>query len=247
LPVFLIMLAIAPVIGSFLGVLAQRLPEGRSVAWSRSACDRCGHVLAPADLVPIGSWLALRGLCRYCRAPIGRFTLAIELAAVGVVAWAALQTSGWALVADCFLGWMLLALAAVDWRAFILPDSLTLPLLASGLAVASWLRPPWVDHLIGAAAGFVVFWFLALVYRLLRGREGLGLGDAKLLAALGAWLSWQGLPTVLLWASMLGLGFALVRAAAGMGLRLSDRIPFGVFLAGGGWLVWLYRPPWLGW
>jgi leader peptidase (prepilin peptidase)/N-methyltransferase len=91
-------------------------------------------------------------------------------------------------------------------------------------------------------AGFAVLGAISLLYRRLRHREGLGLGDAKLLAALGAWVSWQGLPTVLLWGSMLGLVFALVRSAMGRGLQWSDRIPFGVFLGAGGWLVWLYGP-----
>ena len=243
MPMFWIMLVASPFIGSFLGVLALRLPEGRSFAVSRSACDHCGHVLAVRDLVPIASFLALRGRCRYCRAPIGGFVLVIELVAMLVAGWAGMQVSGWILVASCLLGWMLLLLAAIDWRVQLLPDVLTLPLLMAGLAVTYFVSPEtWSDHLIGAVAGFVVLGAIALLYRRLRHREGLGLGDAKLLAALGAWVAWQGLPTVLLWGSMLGLVFALVRSMTGRGLQWSDRIPFGVFLAAGGWLVWLYGP-----
>jgi leader peptidase (prepilin peptidase)/N-methyltransferase len=238
-----IMIVVAPFIGSFLGVLALRLPEGRSVGWSRSACDGCGHRLAPADLVPIASYVGLRGRCRYCRAPIGRFALAIEFAALGVAVWADLETSGPLLVVTCIFGWMLLLLAAVDWRVQLLPDVITLPLLFLGLAAAFHFdRASWSDHLIGAVAGFGLLAIVAVFYRRLRGREGLGFGDAKLLAAIGAWVSWQGLPTALLWGSVLGLAFALARAARGGGLRLSDRLPFGVFLAAGGWLVWLYGP-----
>jgi leader peptidase (prepilin peptidase)/N-methyltransferase len=160
-----------------------------------------------------------------------------------VAGWAGMQISGWILVASCLFGWMLLLLAAIDWRVQLLPDVLTLPLLIAGLAVAYFVSPEtWSDHLIGAVAGFAVLGAISLLYRRLRHREGLGLGDAKLLAALGAWVSWQGLPTVLLWGSMLGLVFALVRSAMGRGLQWSDRIPFGVFLGAGGWLVWLYGP-----
>jgi leader peptidase (prepilin peptidase)/N-methyltransferase len=240
---FWIMVAVAPFIGSFLGVLALRLPEARPVGWARSSCDRCGHVLTARDLVPIASYAFLRGRCRYCRQRIGSFALAMELGSIAVALWAGLETSGWILVASCVLGWTLLLLAVIDWRTQLLPDAVTLPLLAFGLLAAVALNPEtWLDRVIGAAAGFAALAFLAMAYARLRGREGLGLGDAKLLAALGAWVSWQGLPTVILWGSVLGLVFALVRAGAGKGLRLSDRLPFGVFLAAGGWLVWLYGP-----
>jgi leader peptidase (prepilin peptidase)/N-methyltransferase len=243
LPVAVAMLAAAPFIGSFLGVLALRLPEGQPVAWSRSACTNCGHVLAPADLVPIASYLFLRGRCRYCRAEIGRFALMIECAAFLVAAWAAIQTSGWVIAATCLFGWMLLLLAVIDWQVQLLPDVITFPLLIIGLAVSYVLvRDRLTDHLIGAIAGFMIFALAGLAYRRLRGREGLGLGDAKLLAGIGAWVSWTGLPTVVLWGSIFGLVFALARAATGRGIELTDRLPFGTFLAAGGWLVWLYGP-----
>jgi leader peptidase (prepilin peptidase) / N-methyltransferase len=239
----LIAIAIAPFMGSFLGVVALRLPEGQAIGWSRSACERCGHVLSAGDLVPIASFIALRGRCRYCRAGIGGFVLVIELAALAVAVWAGLETSGWILAVTCALGWTLLLLAAIDWRVQLLPDVISLPLLAAGLSAAFFFaRESWLDHLIGAAAGFLALALISQLYRLLRGREGLGLGDAKLLAALGAWVAWEGLPTILLWGSLLGLLFALGRAVTGGSVRLSDRLPFGVFLASGGWLVWLYGP-----
>jgi leader peptidase (prepilin peptidase)/N-methyltransferase len=226
----LIAIVFAPFIGSFLGVVALRLPEDRAIGWSRSACERCGHVLSAGDLVPIASFIALRGRCRYCRAQIGGFALVIELAALAVAVWAGLETSGWILAVTCVFGWTLLLLAVIDWRVQLLPDVITLPLLAAGLSAAFFF------------AGFMVLAFISQLYRVLRGREGLGLGDAKLLAALGAWVAWEGLPTVLLWGSLLGLLFALGRAVTGGSVRLSDRLPFGVFLASGGWLVWLYGP-----
>jgi leader peptidase (prepilin peptidase)/N-methyltransferase len=160
-----------------------------------------------------------------------------------VVAWAALQTSGPILVATCVFGWALLLLAVTDWRALLLPDVATFPLTLFGLLASFTLQlGPWRDHALGAAAGFASLALLAWLYRRLRHREGLGLGDAKLSAAIGAWVGWQGLPTMLLWGSMLGLLFAIALSLQGMRLRLSDRLPFGVFLAAGGWLVWLYGP-----
>lgn len=241
--IWFVAIAVAPFVGSFLGVLALRIPERRPVAWSRSACDSCGHVLAAADLVPFASYLALRGRCRYCGTRIGTYALAMELGALAVAVWAGFYTVGPVLVASCVLGWFLVLLAVTDWRALLLPDVLTLPLLVLGFGATFAIAPQaWADHAIGAVAGFVLLAAVALAYRRLRGREGLGLGDAKLLAALGAWVSWQGLPTILLLGSMLGLAFALARAALGRGLDLSDRLPFGVFLAAGGWLVWLYGP-----
>jgi leader peptidase (prepilin peptidase)/N-methyltransferase len=238
-----IMAAAAPFIGSFLGVVALRLPRRRPLALSRSECDRCGHVLAAPDLVPIASYVWLGGRCRYCRAPIGGLLLLFECGALAMAIWAALVISGPVLVAGCVLGWSLLLLAVIDWREQFLPDVVTLPLLVAGLIVSYLLMSgSWPAHAIGAAVGFAGLALLALIYRILRGREGIGLGDAKLMAALGAWVSWEGLPTVLLWGSVLGLVVALAQAIRGGTLHLTDRVPFGTFLAAGGWLVWLYGP-----
>lgn len=240
----LVMLLVAPVIGSFLGAMAIRIPEGRPLLWARSQCESCGQVLSASELVPIASFLWLKGRCRRCGAAIGSFPLAMEFAAIAVVAWSATLGAGSPIfLASCIFGWMLLLLAAIDWRVQLLPDVLTLPLMLTGL-IASFLLPlaPWQDHAIGAAAGFVVLAVIASLYHRLRKREGLGLGDAKLAAAIGAWVGWQSLPTMLLWGSMLGLLFAVALSLAGRRLQLSDRLPFGVFLAAGGWLVWLYGP-----
>jgi len=239
----LVMLVAAPVIGSFLGAMAMRVPEGRPVVWARSECEHCGRALQVRELVPVASFLWLKGRCRGCGAPIGAFPLVMELTAIAVVAWAAVETGGAIFLASCILGWTLLLLAAIDWRVQLLPDLLTLPLMLAGLA-ASFVLPLglWRDHAIGAVAGFAGLALVAWAYRALRKREGLGLGDAKLAAAIGAWIAWQGLPTMLLWGSMLGLLFAVALSLGGRRLRLSDRLPFGVFLAAGGWLVWLYGP-----
>src|SRR5262245_49760787 len=110
IPAWIILAVIAPFIGSFIGVLAMRLPEGRSVIAGRSQCDHCGHVLGARDLVPFASWLWLRGKCRYCDKAISALYPAIELAALAIVVWAATATGGLVLIASCILGWTLLAL-----------------------------------------------------------------------------------------------------------------------------------------
>ncbi len=168
---------IAPVIGSFLGVLVRRLPAGGAVAWDRSRCEACGHVLGPADMVPLASYVLQRGKCRYCRAPIDRFHPAIELAALAVAAWAATLDEGARLWADCVLGWTLLALTWIDAEHMILPDVLTLPLVLLGLGWTGFAEPGALfDHALGAAAGWLLFATVSLAYRRLRGRDGLGEG-----------------------------------------------------------------------
>ncbi len=233
----------APFVGSFLALLVVRLPAGEGVVLGRSACLDCGHALGIADLIPVASWLASRGRCRHCGARIPLLYPAVEGAALGLALWASLVVSGWLLWASCALGWSLLALAAIDWRAELLPDAITLPLAALGLAVAYALGPQVaLDHAIGAALGFAAFAVVRALYARLRGREGMGLGDAKLLAAAGAWVSWHGLPGVVLMATMAALVAALARGAAAGGVRADSRVPFGPFLALGTWLTWLYGP-----
>lgn len=238
-----VLLLAAPFIGSFLGVLVVRLEDGRPILRGRSACDACGHALGLVDLFPLGSWIASRARCRHCGARLSGFYPAVEIAALAIVAWAATQTSGTVLIVSCVLGWALLTLAVVDWRAFILPDALTVFLLLSGLAAAfAFDRYQMLDHAIGALIGFSTFATIGVVYRVLRGRSGLGLGDAKLMAGAGAWLGWQALPTVILFGAVFGLTSVLIRSIAGHPLRLTDRLPFGAYLAAAAWLVWLYGP-----
>jgi leader peptidase (prepilin peptidase)/N-methyltransferase len=195
------------------------------------------------DLVPLLSFVWLKGRCRVCAAHIARFHPAIELAALLVAIWAALSANGAILWMTCLLGWTLLALATIDFRHYLLPDFLTLPLIPIGL-VAAWLTDPStvVDNLIGAASGLIFVIALRYVYGLIRHREGIGLGDAKLLAAAGAWVGWMGLPSVVLIAALSGLAFAAGLRVAGKSLSATDRVPFGVFLSFGLWIVWLYGP-----
>lgn len=252
-PYWLFPVLAAPFVGSFLGVLIARLPVGGRVVFARSVCQTCDHPLGPADLVPVFSWLASRGRCRHCGAAIGAVTIGVELAALALAVWAATVVSGWLLWASCALGWTLLALSVIDWRHQTLPDQLTLPLLACGLAVAFALHADSLaNHAAGAAAGFAAFALIGWTYHRLRGREGLGLGDAKLLAAAGAWVSWTGLPGVVLTAAVTALAVAFARALAGRALagralagralRADTRLALGPYLALGTWLVWLYGP-----
>ena len=233
----------APFIGSFLGVVVTRARLPQSILTGRSACDRCGHKLAAVDLVPLASWLALRGRCRHCGQGLSAFYPVIELAALGVALWSAWLAADWLLWPSCLLGWLLLALAAIDLRCFLLPDFLTLPLLAGGLLLWAAGEPTSLaSHAIGAAAGLAFVLALRQAYWLLRRREGIGLGDAKLLGAAGAWVSWEGLPSVLLVASVAALASTLLRYKRGSSISLVDRVPFGAFLCLGIWLVWLYGP-----
>jgi leader peptidase (prepilin peptidase) / N-methyltransferase len=237
-------LVAGPFVGSFLGVVVERLPAGRPLASGRSRCDACGATLGAKDLVPIASWLWQRGRCAHCRAELSAFYPIIELAALAVAASAALLVSGWLLLVSCLLGWTLLTLAAIDQRHFLLPDILTLPLIPAGLLVAFALDPALVtSHLVGALAGFAAFAAIAFVYKRLRRREGLGLGDAKLLAAAGAWLGWQALPGVVVIAAVCALAVALARAVMGDRLSATTKIAFGSYLALAFWLIWLLGPP----
>jgi len=232
---------LAPVIGSFLGVLVLRLPKGRPVVLARSVCDHCGHRLGSRDLIPLLSFALLRGRCRYCGTAIGSFPLTIELAALGVAAWAACTVSSSELWWTCVLGWILLTAAWIDLHTLILPDVLTLPLMLIGLIATAATNPDaLLDHALAAALGYLSLAAVAWIYRALRGRDGLGMGDAKLLGAIGAWIGLSELPFALLIAACAGLAAAGAAALAGKRVTPVTAIPFGPFLAVSGWLLWLY-------
>jgi leader peptidase (prepilin peptidase)/N-methyltransferase len=233
----------APFVGSFLAALAYRLPRGLGFVGGRSRCDGCGARLGIAELIPIVSWLWARGRCRHCGGAIAIDNLALEIAALGLAAWAGWVMEGWLIWATCGLGWCLLACAAIDFRHLLLPDGLTLPLLVAGLGVAGALAPGnLAGHALGAIAGFSVFAAIAWVYRRARGRDGLGLGDAKLVAALGAWVGWPGLPSVVLFAAVSAITATLAVRKFKAGGDSAQPIAFGPYLALSGWLVWLYGP-----
>lgn len=234
-------IAAGPFVGSFLGVLIRRLPEGRPVAAARSACETCGHTLSPFEMVPLLSYAAQRGRCRHCAAPIAPAHPAFELAALGVAVIAALVVPGMAaLWSSCVLGWWLLALGWIDAENYILPDVLTLPLILAGLAQAWFFaRDAVTDRAEACALAAAVLIGIAYGYRRLRHRDGLGMGDAKLLAAGGAWVGLIATPWIMIFGGMLGLLYALVLRLSGRPLTRTTAIPFGPFLAAGIWMAWL--------
>lgn len=232
------------VIGSFLGLVSLRLPAREAIVRGRSRCGGCGRDLPPWRLIPLLSYVLARGRCRACGATIPKRYPLMEAACALIGVWAALsQPSLAAAVLTAVLGWQLLLIAVIDGENFWLPDTLTLPLLATGLLAAILLDGLDLHGVaIGAGAGFAVLWLVGRAYERLRGREGLGGGDPFLLAAGGAWVGWVGLPSLLVWAATAGLSVVLARALSGRRVSGEDRLPFGVFLALGIWLTWLFGP-----
>ncbi|MBW8306703.1 MAG: A24 family peptidase [Thiobacillus sp.] len=244
-------------VGSFLNVVIHRLPKMMEADWHaqcaelrgetpaesspynlsvpRSACPKCGHRITALENIPLLSWLWLRGRCSACSAPIGaRYPLVELLTALlsAAVAWTwgvSAQTLG-----ALLLVWTLVALAFIDLDTTLLPDSLTLPLLWLGLLFnlgGHFASLP--DAVIGAIAGYGVLWSVYWLFKLVTGKDGMGYGDFKLLAAIGAWLGWQMLPVTLLLSSVVGAAIGIAMIV----LVKHDRrvpIPFGPYLAGGG-------------
>jgi leader peptidase (prepilin peptidase)/N-methyltransferase len=233
-----------PAVGSFLGVLIRRLPAGRDVVLTRSACEACGHVLTPAELVPVLSYLRQRGRCAACGARIDPQHVWIELAALGIAIVAACAVPGGPFLwLSCVLGWWLLALGWIDALSFRLPDVLTLPLIPAGLAEAAWFEPASLaGRGLAATVAFGVLWLVGFVYRRARHREGLGLGDAKLFAAGGAWGGISLLPFAMLVAPVLTLLYAGTLWLRGVPVTGTTKLPFGPFLAAAIWMGWLFRP-----
>ena len=214
----------------------------------RSSCPACRSPVTALQNVPLLSWMLLRGRCASCAAPISvRYPLVEALTGIlsGIVAWK--FGFGWPAAAAVVLTWFLIALAFIDVDHQLLPDSLTLPLLWLGLTVSLWglmggpqpVDPP--SSLLGAIAGYASLWSIYHLFRLLTGKEGMGYGDFKLFAALGAWLGWQMLLPIIMIAAAVGalVGIALLSVR---GLTRSTPIPFGPFLAASGWLMLLCGP-----
>lgn len=232
------------VFGSFVNLVAMRLPKDEPIAIARSRADCCGSILSGRELVPVLSWLMQRGRCLRCRARISPRHPLVELAGAGVGVWASITAASLTEVAlTALFGWQLLLIALVDADEFWLPDRLTLPLMASGLFAAAALPDIILPaSLAGVAVGFGFLWAIRRMYRGLRGREGLGGGDPILFGAVGAWVGWIGLPSVLLWACAGGLSWIAARAWAQRPVGRNEALPFGPFVAIGGWLTWLYGP-----
>ncbi len=234
-----------------LGEAIEALPA-LSVVRPRSRCPACGHVLRWHENMPVLSWMLLKARCSACGARISARYPLVELATAllfGIIAWrmgAQPTVLVWCAFAAC-----LIALAMIDWDTTLLPDSLTLPLLWGGLIAAAlgWTIP-LESSLWGAVAGYLSLWSVYQLFKLATGKEGMGHGDFKLLAALGAWLGWPMLVPIILAASVIG-------AVVGIGMKLSGQlregryVPFGPFLAGAGLSVMLVGAPrvleWIGW
>ncbi|AHV37674.1 methyltransferase [Aeromonas hydrophila YL17] len=252
-------------IGSFLNVVIHRLPIMLEREWQaeylsyfnpetqlqqeerynlmvpRSACPHCGHAITAMENIPLLSWLWLKGRCRECQAPISaRYPLVELLTALLSLVVAATFPPSWGLLAALLLTWVLVALTFIDLDKMLLPDQLTLPLLWGGLLFnLAGGFVPLADAVIGAMAGYLVLWSLYWAFKLLTGKEGMGYGDFKLLAALGAWLGWQALPIVLLLSSLVGaiIGISLILLR---NHHQNKPIPFGPYLAIAGWIALLW-------
>jgi leader peptidase (prepilin peptidase)/N-methyltransferase len=253
-------------IGSFLNVVIHRLPkmmqresdnycaveagkpevhiERYNLMVPRSACPHCHHQITALENIPVVSYLVLRGKCSNCKAPISPRYPAIELL-TGVLSALLVWKlgTGWQGLGGLFFLYSLVALTFIDADTQLLPDDLTYPLIWAGLLLnVNGTFVPLRDAVIGAAAGYLALWTIYWAYKLVRGREGMGYGDFKLLAALGAWMGWATLPAIVLMASLVG-------AVVGIALMVVNRrgfdyqIPFGPYLAAAGLITFLYREP----
>jgi leader peptidase (prepilin peptidase)/N-methyltransferase len=255
-------------VGSFVNVVIYRLPKmldrgwraqcaelaGETVAESppynlvipRSQCPSCGHPISALENIPILSYLVLRGRCKACSARISARYPLVELLTGALTVAAALRFHGIpTIAAACILLWALVALTFIDFDTQLLPDNITLPLIWVGLLVNTFGLMPGVslrDAVIGAVAGYLALWVVYWLFKLIRGKEGMGYGDFKLLAALGAWLGWQMLPLIVLLSSLVG-------AVIGIGLVVfkgrDHQVPlaFGPFLAIAGAMALFFGRP----
>lgn len=254
------------IVGSFLNVVIHRLPKMMEREWRaqcaelnnqppepaprynllapRSACPHCGHAISAIENIPVLSYLFLRGKCKGCGTAISPRYPIVEFISGVLSAYAAWHFGfGLAGLAAIAFVWALIALTFIDFDTQLLPDDITLPLLWLGLLLNlnnAYTSLP--DALIGAVAGYLVLWTVYWLFKLTTGKEGMGFGDFKLLAAIGAWLGWQMLPLVILLSSLVGavIGITLI-VFAKRGRNIP--IPFGPYLAGGGLIALFWGQP----
>jgi len=232
----LFLLLVAPAAGSFLGVLVDRLPRGEDVLRAPSRCRTCGVRLGPRELVPLVSFALQRGQCLRCRATLPGWLFLMELAALGLAVLAILRGGdGWQIWTSAGLLWLLLALGVCDLIWFRLPDALTAALAALCLGAALPAGQPMMA-LAGGLLGAGSFLALRVTYHALRGREGLGLGDVKLMAGLGALTGPAHLPLMVLIAALGALGLTL---ALRRDMRADLALPFGTALVAAAGVMWL--------
>ena len=259
-------------VGSFLNVVIHRLPKMMELRWAaecadlqntegnpaaaspeaepfnlmvpRSRCPHCGHQIRWFENIPVFSYLALRGQCSQCNAPISARYPAVELTAAVLFAWCGWQWGlGWEALAWCGFSAAVLALACIDWDTTLLPDDITLPLLWAGLCAAGLRLTDTAlpDALWGAVAGYLSLWLVYWAFKLITGKEGMGYGDFKLFAAFGAWFGWQALIPVILMASVIGAVVGIAIKLKG-NLREGGYVPFGPFLALAGLTSMVFGP-----
>lgn len=250
-------------IGSFLNVVISRLPRMMEASWKqecallldveqpaqdaltlsrpRSHCPQCKTPIRAWQNIPVVSFLLLRGRCNHCANPIPWQYPLVEIAAGLIALWAASHFGyGWQAATAMLLGWSLIALTVIDARTQLLPDAIVLPLLWLGLLVNLFeVFVPIEQAVAGAMAGYLSLWLVYHAFKLLTGKEGMGFGDFKLFAALGAWMGWQQLPWIILASSAVGatIGIALMATKR---LQQGQPMPFGPYLAIAGWLAFLY-------
>jgi len=253
-------------IGSFLNVVIYRLPLMLEAQWKaecaelsgteppatekfnlmvpRSRCSKCNHQIRWHENIPVVSYFFLRGKCSVCATPISLRYPLVELA-TGALFFYCAWTSGASLGALVWSGFAasVLALGLIDWDTTLLPDDITLPLLWAGLIAAAlqWTTVALSAAVWGAVAGYVSLWLVYWAFKLITGKEGMGFGDFKLFAALGAWFGWQALVPIILMASVIGaiVGIAMKFSS---GLREGGYVPFGPFLAGAGLTAMIFGP-----
>ncbi|OFW14986.1 MAG: hypothetical protein A3F70_15670 [Acidobacteria bacterium RIFCSPLOWO2_12_FULL_67_14] len=235
------------IVGSFLNVCIHRLPRRESVVWPGSRCASCGRTLAWYENIPVASWLVLRARCRTCGAPISPIYPLVETATAVVFAGGLAVYGPTPLLAvRLMFASALIVLFVIDLQHRILPNAITLPGAALGF-LASWFLPPgWFSSLVGIAAGAGIPLAIAEAYRRVRGQEGLGMGDVKMLAMVGAFLGWPLMILTLVIASFAGSIAGLTLLASGKG-TMQAALPFGTFLALGALVAAVAGRPILAW
>jgi leader peptidase (prepilin peptidase)/N-methyltransferase len=250
-------------IGSFLNVVIHRLPIIMEREWQQqcaelageqipaqeqltlntpgSRCPHCGHKITASENIPVVSYLLLKGRCSACKAKISpRYPIIEAVTAILSVLVAAHFGFGWAALAGLFFTWALIALTMIDIDRQLLPDNITLPFLWIGLAISLWpVFVPSQTAIIGALAGYLSLWSVYWVFKKLTGKEGMGFGDFKLLAMLGAWMGWQMLPVIILLSSAVGAVVGILMIIT-RGRDKNIPIPFGPYLAAAGWIALLW-------
>jgi leader peptidase (prepilin peptidase)/N-methyltransferase len=235
-------IAASPFAGTFAATFVHNSLAGDRALKLRFHCSNCGHRLAGADLIPLYSWIVNSGACRYCQARIPLLYPCVEFAFLANAILVSLFASPQCILPAMLLGWTLIVLSTFDILAFVLPDLLTYALALGGLGVAaSGGIGAALESAEGFLAGGASLLLVKSVYRLVAKRDGLGLGDVKLFAAAGAWVGCEGLPQVLLIASMLGLGFAALYSSGPKSSFLIRKIPFGAALCAALWMTWMWE------